>query len=331
VARGLYDRLIERVEALPGVEAAGLTGWLPIRVQAPTAPINLEAAPVDPREAVKAPKQFVDPGFFEAFGVEAIEGRVLGSEDRADEPSAVVVNETLARMLWPDQSAVGQRIAIDPHEWDTWVPVVGVIPDVRSGEITGPIGPMFYASLAEQPSRDVTLVVRATGDVDGLVPLLRRAVQEVDPLVPIRSVTDMDAVVRAAYSTSWVIMGLLIVLAVLATVLGTIGIYAVLAHHVVLNKREIGVRMALGAQPGAVARTVVRSGLVLAGLGIVIGSAVALVSTRFLESLLFEVSALAPSAFVVSALALGAAAALAAWIPAARAGRLPPAEVLRAE
>jgi predicted permease len=331
VARGLYDRLIERVEALPGVEAAGLTGWLPIRVQAPTAPINLEAAPVDPREAVKAPKQFVDPGFFEAFGVEAIEGRVLGSEDRADEPSAVVVNETLARMLWPDQSAVGQRIAIDPHEWDTWVPVVGVIPDVRSGEITGPIGPMFYASLAEQPSRDVTLVVRATGDVDGLVPLLRRAVQEVDPLVPIRSVTDMDAVVRAAYSTSWVIMGLLIVLAVLATVLGTIGIYAVLAHHVVFNKREIVARMALGAQPGAVARTVVRSGLVLAGLGIVIGSAVALVSTRFLESLLFEVSALAPSAFVVSALALGAAAALAAWIPAARAGRLPPAEVLRAE
>ena len=164
-----------------------------------------------------------------------------------------------------------------------------------------------------------------------MIPGLRRTVNEGDPLVPIRAVASMDDVVRAAYSTAWVMMGLLGVLAVLATALGAIGIYAVLAHHVTLNKREIGVRMALGAQPGTVVGGVVRSGLVLAGIGILIGSAAAALSSRFLESLLFEVSALAPWAFVAPAVALALAAALAAWVPAARAGRLPPAEVLRSE
>jgi len=331
-ARELYARLVEGVAALPGVQAVGLTGWLPLRTQAPETPINLEAAPVDPREATYAPMHMVDAGFFEAFGVEPSAGRLLGPQDRAlDAPSAVVVNETLARLLWPSGAAVGQRIATDPHAWNTWAPVVGVVPDIRSGAIMGPIGPALYVSLAESPSRDVTLVIRTEGARNALIPMLRRAVREADPLVPIRSVAHMDDVVRAAYATSWVMMGLLIVLAVLATGLGAIGIYAVLAHHVALNKREIGVRMALGAQPGVVVRSVVGSGLVLAGIGIAVGSVAAAVSTRFLESLLFEVSALAPWAFVAPAVALGAAAALAAWVPAARAGRLPPAEVLRGD
>jgi ABC-type antimicrobial peptide transport system permease subunit len=126
-------------------------------------------------------------------------------------------------------------------------------------------------------------------------------------------------------------MGLLTVLAVLATGLGAIGIYAVLAQHVALNRREIGVRIALGARPRAVVAGVVRSGLALAGTGIVAGSVAAALSNRFLESLLYEVSVLTPAAFVGPALALTIASAVAAWVPAARAGRLPPAEVLRSE
>ena len=331
-ARELYDRLVESAEALPGVQSAGLTGWLPLRRQAPEMPINLRSAPVDPREATYAPMHMVDPGFFETLGIQASAGRLLGSADRdLDAPSAVVVNETLAAMLWPDGNAVGQEIAIDPHAWNSWAPVVGVVPDVRSGDITGPIGPALYVSLAESPARDITLVVRSAGASPALIPMLRRTVNEVDPLVPVRAVASMDDVVRAAYSTAWVMMGLLGVLAVLATALGAIGIYAVLAHHVTLNRREIGVRMALGAQQGTVVGGVVRSGLILAGIGILIGSAAAAVSSRFLESLLFEVSALAPWAFVAPAVALALAAALAAWVPAARAGRLPPAEVLRSE
>lgn len=330
VARALYDRLAGSAALLPGVRAAGLTGWLPLRTQAPTTPINLRSAPVDPRQAVRAPMHMVDAGFFEVFGIEPLAGRLLRSADRSSVPSAIVVNETLAKMLWPDGSAVGQMIAIDPHAWNRWAPVVGVVPDIRSGTITGPVSPALYVSLAESPSRDVTLVVRTT-DAASTMPALQRTIRDVEPLVPIRSVAEMGDVVRGAYSVSWVMMGLLIVLAGLATGLGAIGIYGVLAHHVALTKKEIGVRMALGAQPGVVVAGVVRSGLVLAGIGIAIGSVAAAVSTRFLESLLFEVSALAPGAFVAPALALAAAAALAAWIPAARAGRLPPAQVLRGD
>ncbi len=342
VARELYDRLVASVSDLPGVEAVGLTGWLPLRAQAPTSPINLQAAPVDPREALKAPMHMVDAGFFEVFGVKPLEGRLLGIEDRAGlvnapgsgtemGPSAVVVNKTLADMLWPDGNALGQMIAIDPHAWNTWAPVVGVVPDIRSGEIIGPIGPAFYVALAESPSRDVTLIVRSEAAPSGLIPMLRRTIKEVDALVPIRAIATMSDVVRAAYATSWVMMGLLIVLAALATGLGAIGIYAVLAQHVALNRREIGVRMALGAAPSVVVGGVVRSGLILAGVGIVTGSVAAAISTRFLESLLFGVSALAPWAFIAPGVTLAVAAALAAWVPAARAGRLPPADVLRSD
>lgn len=330
-ARALYDRVVQRVAAIPGVQAVGLTGFLPLRTLPPRAPINPQAAPVIHYEASRAPKHKVDPGFFEVLQISPLEGRLLGMQDRAAEPSAVVVNQTLAEMLWPDVSPIGQTIAIDPHAWDTWVPVVGVIPDIRSGEIAGPIGPAMYISLAEESAPQVTLVVRASASPAFLLPAIRRAVADADPSVPVRAVASMDEVVRTAYSTSWVMMGLLIVLAVLATALGAVGIYAVLSHHVALNKKEIGVRMALGAQPGDVVRGIVRSGMILAGIGILLGSLGAVLSTRFLESMLFGVAALSPWAFIAPALALLIAAALAALIPAVRAGSLPPAEVLRAE
>lgn len=330
-ARALYDGLAERVGGLPGVESAGLTAWLPLQARAPATPINLRDAPVDPARAVQAPLHRVDPGFFEAFGVEPSRGRVLTSEDRASEPSAVVVNETLARTLWPDGSAVGRLVAIDPHAWNRWVRVVGVVPDVRSEEIAGPTGPALYVSLAEAPARDVTLVIRAPGAGSGLIAAVRRAVGEVDPLVPIRAVSPMDEVVRSAYSTAWVVMGLLVVLAGLATALGAIGIYAVLARHVAAHRKELAVRIALGARPLGLVAGVVRSGMALAGAGIAIGCVAAALSSRLLESQLFGVSALAPWAYGAPAAALILAAALAAWVPAARAGRLPPAEVLRGE
>jgi predicted permease len=341
-ARQLYDELIAEVGALPGVESVGLTGWLPLRAQAPGTPINLEAAPVDQREAVGARMQRVDAGFFEVFDVAPVAGRLLGSEERAAQAylrdegrflgaSGVVVNQSLANLLWPDGNAVGQRIAIDPHAWNVWVPVVGVIPDIRSGSITVPAAPALYVAIGESPTRDVTLVLRTSGAGEALGPAIQRAVHAVDPLVPVRSIAAMEEVVRAAYSTSWVMMGLLVVLAVLATGLGAIGIYAVLAHHVALSRREIGVRMALGAGPGTVTFTVVRSGLLLATAGIAVGCVAAALLTRLLESLLYDVSALAPWAFAAPAATLAVAAALAAWLPATRAGRLPPADVLRGE
>jgi len=330
-ARGLYDALAVRVAAVPGVAAVGLVDRLPLGAEAPTAPINLESAPVDQVRASKARLRAVDPGFFAVMGMRAIEGRLLGSEDRKRGISAVVVNETLARTVWPGMSPVGQRIAIDPHMWSTFLPVVGVVADVRSDDITSPPEPAMYVSLAESPARDVTLLVRSSRDGAALIPAVRRAVADVDPLVPVRSVAWMDDVVHAAYSISWIVMGLLVALAVLATALGAIGVYAVLTQHVASTRKEIGVRMALGAEPAEVVGAVVRSGLFVAGVGVVLGSLAAALSSRVLESMLFGVSTLSPWAYVAPALAVCAAAVVAGWVPAWRAGRLPPAEVLRGE
>jgi predicted permease len=330
-ARELYDRLGERVRALPGVAQAGLTGWLPLRQEAPSTPINLRSAPIDPREAVRAPMHMVDPAYFATLDIAPIDGRVLGTEDRGPYPTAVVVNESLADELWPDGSAVGQEIAVDPHAWNRWATVVGVVPNVRTGAITGPMQAALYVALAESPARDVTLLIRTAGGSGPVVAAVQSAVREVDPLVPVRSVVAMEDVVRAAYSTAWVMMGLLVLLAAFASGLGALGIYAVLAHHVSLTRREIGVRMALGAQPGRVVAGVVRSGLLLSLAGIGVGCVAAALTARLLESLLYQVSGLAAWAYVAPALLLAAAAALAAWVPAARAGRLPPAQVLRGE
>lgn len=330
-ARDLYGRLVDRVSAVGGVRDVGLTGWLPLRSAAPVAPVNLEDAPVQVHESLKVPKHHVDAGFFRALGVDAVEGRLLGSEDGASSPSAVVVNRSLAERLWPGQSAVGKRVAIDPHAWDSWVPVVGVVPDIRSEQITGPVSPALYVALGEDPTRDVTLVIRGSAAVGEQAAAIRQAVAEVDPLVPVRTVTDMTAVVRSAYSTAWVMMGLLVVLAVLASLLGALGINAVLVHHVAANRRELAVRMALGARPAEVVGSVVRSGLVLAAAGIAVGSLVAGFTNRMLGALLFEVSTLAPGAFAAPLVVLVLAAGLAAWVPAMRAGRMAPAEVLRDE
>lgn len=331
-ARELYGRLVERVEAIPGVDRAGLTGWLPLRSDAPPTPINLRSNPVDPREAVRAPMHMVDQGFFDVLDVRPIDGRLLGSEESSRSgPSAVVVNETLASMLWPDGTAVGQLIAIDPHAWDSWAPVVGVVPDVRSAAIDGPAGPALYVALAESPSRDVTLVVRSTSGVDDLGAEIERAVAEIDPLVPVRTTASMEDTVRAAYSTAWVMMGLLTLLAGLASTLGGVGIYAILSQHVSRNRREIGVRLALGAEPTQVVGRIVRTGLLVSLVGIGFGLVASVWSTRLLESMLFGVSALAPSAFATPVVLLTLASALAAWVPAARAGRLAPSEVLKSD
>ncbi len=331
VIRGLYDGLLERVGAIPGVESVALTAKTPLRGKIVRAPINLEADPVDQVQAMNSPWHKVTPEYFEVMEMELLEGRLLGSEDRARIPSAVVVNQTLAEMVWGDVSPVGQRIAIDPHMWTWFVPVVGVVSDIRTGDITGPPEPALYVSLPESPFRDVTLMIR-TSEADGsVIPAVRRGVTDVDAMVPVRSVTWMDDAVRAAYSTSWVVMGLLVALAVLATALGAIGIYAALTQHVAATRKEIGVRMALGAEPGEVVGGVVRSGLLIALAGIVVGSIAAAFSARVLESLLFGVSTLTPWAYVASAVALSLAAVVAGWVPASRAGKLPPAEVLRGE
>jgi predicted permease len=331
-SRPWSERLVSDAAALPGVRAAGLVARLPLRDRQMTAGLNLESDPVDPREAPKAAMHRVDPGFFDVFGLEVLEGRAIEQRDVAlDSPSVVVINRALADQLWPDGDAIGQRVAIDPHAWNRFVPIVGIVEDMRARDLSGPMEPAIYVSLAEQPSMEMTLVVRSDEAASSLGARLRTLVTEVDPGVPVRGVSAMTDVVRAAYATSWVLMGLLGLLAILATILGALGTYAVLAHNVSANARTIGVRMALGAPRGSVVAGVVRAGVGFASVGIAIGCGAAVVAGGLLESVVAEAAPLTPATFVLPALTLLAAATVAAWVPATRAGRMPPAEVLRGD
>ena len=326
-----YDAVGDRVAGLPGVEQVGLGDGVPLRDTPLNVPVNLEARPVDVGQAVTVAKNIVDPGFFRALGIRSRSGRLLDGRDRQASPSAIVINESLAHLLWPNSDAVGQRIAIDPHAWGRWISVVGIIPDLRSESLTGPTSPALYVAFAESPVRETTLLIRSAGDLGSLSAAVRAAVQEIDASVPVRSTRPLPAIVRDAYATAWITMGLLTVLAALATALGAIGIHAVLANHVARRQRELGVRLALGAKPRELVGMIVRSGLALVALGIALGIAVAFIATGVLESLLFGVSTLEVWAFVLPAATLLIAATVAALAPAARAAGLPPAQVLREE
>ncbi|MEQ8329338.1 MAG: ABC transporter permease [Longimicrobiales bacterium] len=327
--REFQEGVVVRAAALPGVSAAGMTSVLPLDGPPPDTPVNPRGAEVEVAVAARAERLAVDAGFFETLGVRLEAGRLFGSTDRGDDPTAVVVNRTLADRLWPGQDPVGRAIAIDPHAWETFVPVVGVVSDVRADGLVGPARPMVFVSLYEQPERRTALVVRSEGAAAALAPGLRRVVADADPAVAAGSVRSLARVVRDAYGTAWVTMGLLAALAALATALAAVGIHTSLANHVVRHRRDIGVRLALGADRGRVVGGVMASGLGATLLGVAAGCLAAAAATRMLRSLLFGVDALEPTAYLLPAAGVVLAAGLAALRPALQAGRTAPAEALR--
>ncbi len=327
----LQTELVARAAALPGVSSAGMTAVLPLDQTAPVTPVNPEGAQVEVNVAVRADRFAVDEGFFKAMGVDLMSGRLLGSTERSDEPSAVLVNRTLADMLWPGQDPVGRTVAIDPHAWETFLPVVGVVADFRSDDLIGPERPALFVSLREQGEGRAALVVRATGPAAGVGAALRRLVADTDPSVAVGAVRPLAGVVRDAYGIAWVTMGLLAAMAALATGLAGVGIHAVLANDVARRRRDIGVRLALGARRWDVVSRILRSGLTFALIGVAVGTVAAAAGVRLLEALLFGVDALSAMAFGAPAAGVLVAAMLAALSPALRAGRTAPATVLREE
>ena len=327
--RRFQQSLVERARSLPGATAAGMTSALPLDELPPTTPVNPRGSEVDVSVAVRAARFAVDDGFFQAMGIRLEAGRLFGSTERRPGPSAVVVNRALAEALWPGEDPVGRSVAIDPHAWSSFLPVLGVVSDMRAASLVDPPRPAVFVSLYEWSERETSLVVRSAADAALLAPAIRDAVRASDPAVPLGAVRPLSGIVRDAYGSSWVTMGLLAVLAGIATTLGALGVHAALAHHVARRRKEIGVRLALGADRSRLVRRMLGAALASTAIGVAIGCGAAAASTRLLESLLFGVSALEPLAFVLPAAAVLIVAALAALGPAARAGRMAPADVLR--
>jgi predicted permease len=334
-----YARVLEEVEALPGVTDAGYTNFVPLAVRGGFVLVSPEGAPPLTPETFGryvVSDRVVTPGYFETLRQPLISGRRFDERDMADSaPPAVVINETMAAKYWPDGNALGQRFRRGGRD-ETWWTVIGVVGDVRQMGLDAPPEPELYRSGTQAATDDPFfwpkhLLVRTATDPLSLAGAVREAIWRVDPSQPVSMPNSMGDIFVAQLANRDTQLTLVSAFAALALVLAAAGLYGVLSYTVAQRTSEIGLRMALGAERGNVVRTVVRGGLVLACAGLVCGVAGALVLARLLESFLFRVSPVDPMTFVGAATLLLLVSAAAAYVPARRAANVDPMAALREE
>jgi predicted permease len=272
----------------------------------------------------------VSAGYFETLGIPLIAGRALTADDGVPGRLSAWVNQSFARRFL-DNRAIGERIRLE----NTWLEIVGVVGDVKTFGLGEEVRPMAYLPIGT-PIRAVTgdlvqVVLRTTLPPSSLASALRAAVDRIDPSMPVMRVRTMDEIVSGSLARVAFTMTLLIIAAVVAVVLGLVGLYGVISYVVNQRTPEIGVRLALGAQPGHVRTMVVRQGLGVTLVGVIIGLGLAAVATRVMGSLLFETSTHDPVTFAAAALALTMVSTAALYLPARRAGAIDPLEALRTE
>ena len=335
-----YEQLLGRIRSLPGVEAAGGALNLPLRSGTGSLDIEVEGRVAVPGRSDPSPNfQVVTPGYFEAMGIPLVEGRLPAAADDARAPLVGWVNQSAAKQLWPGGDAVGRRFRFAGDTGQAWMTVVGVVGDVRTVSARTPPAWEYYLPHAQVPRtmtigefhRGVSLVVRSSGDPATLSGPVRATLADLDSRVAPARVETMSAVTARATARPRLVALLLSAFGLLAGVLATVGIYGVLSSAVTRRTREIGIRMALGAESARVVGLVAVQGLAAAAVGIGLGVAGAIAASRLIDPLLFGIGPRDPLVFGASVLAIGGVALAAALIPARRAARVHPMETLRAE
>ena len=329
------QQLVDRLGAIPTIEASGAATAVPLGGQASGTAFEFEGRPV---EAGRLPPiiwyQTVTPGFFKTLDIAIQRGRDFNATELGEGVHSVIVNQALARQHWPDADPIGRRLRIaeddEPNPWST---VVGVVATVRQNDLREPLTPQVYFPLgpgADNTPRALTYVVRGP-NVLAQAEAMRRAVWAIDRDLPVAAVqTLQEAVDQSVVQFSFTLFTLGIA-AFVALALGAVGLYGVLSYTVSLRTREIGVRLALGAPTGRVMRSVVANGVLIAGLGLVLGSAAAAALTRFLSGMLYEVEPLDVATFTLMPVVLLAVAVVASYLPARRAAAISPLEAMRSE
>jgi len=338
-----YDRLLERVRALPGVVSAAATSGLPLTGRYGDTSFQIEGRPdnngvqdqsIPPDRNAYGHYYFwqVTPDYFKTMGIQLRQGRALQLSDDANAPPIVVINETMARSFWPNESPLGKRIRLlAPSQKGPLTEIVGVVRDVSLHQLNEETQPEAYYSQAQDPARTMSLVVRTAADPLALAAAVRREAQALDNAAPLFGVSTVEQTLGQTVAQPRFNLILLGLFAAVALLLASVGIYGVLANAVRQRTHEMGVRMALGASPGAVFRLVIRQGMGLAGVGIGIGLSGASALTRYLESLLYEVKPTDHPTFGGVALLLLGVSLLACWLPARRATKVDPMVALRTE
>jgi putative ABC transport system permease protein len=338
--RNFYGPLLERVGALPGVESAGAISTLPLQGYGGLNDFFIEGRPQPALGELSwnAGEVLVTPGYFETMRIPVIAGRVIEAGDQRESPYVAVVNEEAVRLYWPNESPLGKRIRYgtpNPTVPPTWITIVGVVGNTLANGATGPQRPQIYTAHAQMP-RDfggwyMAFVVRAAGDPSAVAATVNATIREANPALPTINAQLMDDVVGASVGQPRFTSQLAGFFAVVALLLGALGIHGVLSYVVAQRVGELGVRLALGARPAALLKLVVGQGMWLAGLGVAIGVVAALAGARVLRGLLFGVGPSDPASFIVAIAVLGAAAFLACYGPGRRAARIDPMTALRAE
>jgi putative ABC transport system permease protein len=329
-----FQRLLERVNILPGVASAGLVSHLPLAGRNLTTDFTVEDRS-HPRSGQSPLAEYVSvsPDYFQVMRIPFLEGRPFTDLDVVGTPPVVVINEVMARRFWPDQNPIGRRLTLGSTIGADQAPrtVVGVVGNVRSAGLESDPGPAMYVPNLQNPWPTMSVVIRAAGDPLHLVTAVRKEVLALDPDQPVFNVRSLDDILGASLAARRFEMLLLGIFAALALMMAAIGVYAVMAEVVMQRMHEIGIRMALGARPRDVLKLVVGRGIRVTMTGIAIGLAGALALTRWMSSLLFGVSPTDPVTFAIVSLVLTGVALLACYIPARRASRLDPIVAVRRE
>ena len=325
-----FNRMLERIERVPGVEAAGLTSVLPVSANFDRRTIEAEGQPKKPGEYPDIDNYMVSPDYLRAMSIPLLKGRTLTPQDNENAPLVVLASETMARKLWPGEDPIGKRVRFynSNGEQRPWRTVVGVVRDVKQYGLDTAAPMAMYETLTQFPTTAVTLVVRTASDPATMVAAVRREILALDPDQAVFNIATMDQLVADSMSLRRFSMFLLGVFAALALVLAAVGIYGVLAQSVSQRTHEIGIRMALGAQTRDVLKLIVRQGMSLTVIGIVVGLAGAFALTRLLASLLFSVGATDPMTFLWIPVLLAAVSFFACYLPARRASKLDPIKAL---
>jgi predicted permease len=321
-----FEGVAERVRAVPGVEAVGLTDTPPLGRNREWW-VRAKGAAYEKDGGENAFPRLVDSRYLGAMGVPLVAGRPLTPQDGAASPKVTILNRTAAARLFPGADPLGRVVLLGDEEWQ----VVGVAGDVRHQALEKTSGLEMYFPYAQKPDfRTLTMVVRSRLPAPALAGPVAAALRAVDPTMPTGDYRPLDAVVEQATSPRRFVLAILGAFAGTALVLAALGIYAVLSYAVGQRVREIGIRMALGESAARVRRGVVGRTVLLATAGVAVGSLVSLGAARLLASQLFEVGSADPVAFAGSAVLLVAVAALAGYVPARRAAGIEPLAALRA-
>ncbi len=326
--------ILRRVSALPSVQEAaiGSTNSLPLGQARNGFPFTIQGRPADSERAPVAEFAAASPEYFHVLQVPLLAGRNFAESDVDKAQQVVLIDQTLRRRYWPDEDPLGKQVKIGPaNAQNRWLTIVGVVGDIKSDGFDAPNAPHIYLPVRQSPGYASVIYLRSAGNAESLGEAIRHEVQSLDPNIPVFSVRTMDEVIARSMAERRFALQLLGVFAAVALLLAAIGIYGVMAYSFSQRTHEIGIRIALGAQRMDILRLAVGEGMRLVIIGLAFGLVGAALLTRFVRTMLFDVSPADPLTFAAISGVLAGVAFLACYIPARRATRVDPLVALREE